>query len=509
MNQPFFLTRQTAGLVEDIVHELGSGSGLFLVYGDSGVGKTRTLEEMSRGRLGKRKVRWIDLQAGGAGDGALVDSSALIESVFAKAEAGDVIIADHIEMAMKKTRHQLFLSWSTVGRSKNLGLVIVGISHYQAEVEELAQQYEVRLRAVHHRALDPDEAIAFLGFYLYPDRPASKLDVPPLLRKQLSEARGNIGRIIEIAERAGDQISAVVADKSREPRRGSDVVVAVLASVLLVAGCSWYFLGADSVSDGSAPAAVETAVPETTVASNTGPVEKSEPPFADDSNPVESPAETAPVVVDAAVVELYTESELEDEAVLIAGIDEADIAEIVNASEIEVKPEEMTAQSSGDDVEPADGASTPDAPQTAESVAVLESAPSEPDLGDYSVTIGDPDGNRLWRDLARSSAWIDRMDRRTGTVQFMLLNYERFDEPTYYAFIDRLQAGGVDPDSIRIFKTLTGNQESYSVVYGEFDSWQAASDAKDSLPAVLRETSPIPRSVGGLRDEIQRLAQRN
>ena len=508
MNQPFFLTRQTAGLVEDIVHELNSGSGLFLVYGDRGVGKTRTLEEMTRSRLGKRKVRWIDLQAGGAGDGALVDSSAMIESVFASAKAGDVIVADHIEMAMKKTRHQLFLSWSTIGRSKKLGLVIIGISDYSTEVDALAQQYEVRLRAVHHRALDPDEALAFLGFYLYPDRPASKLDLPPLLRKQLGEARGNIGRIIEIAERAGDQISAVVPDQSRKPRRGSDIVVSVIASLLFVAGCSWYFFGADSSFDRPAPSAAEVPVFQTTEAPSTGAVEKIEPPVAEDSSLVETPAEVDPAAADAVVVELYSESALEGEAVLVAGIDEADIAEIVGGEEVEAMAGE-TSESAGDADEATNSPVAAETQSAGETVAAREISPVENDLRDYSVTIGDPDGKRLWRDLARSSAWIDRMDRSTGTVQFMLLNYERFDEPTYYEFIDRLQAGGVDPNSIRIFKTLTGNQESYSVVYGEFDSWQAASDAKDSLPAVLRETSPIPRSVGGLRDEIQRLEQRN
>jgi septal ring-binding cell division protein DamX len=43
------------------------------------------------------------------------------------------------------------------------------------------------------------------------------------------------------------------------------------------------------------------------------------------------------------------------------------------------------------------------------------------------------------------------------------------------------------------------------VFYGEYDSRIAASNAKDSLPEVLRKASPISRSLGGIIREIRRL----
>jgi septal ring-binding cell division protein DamX len=41
--------------------------------------------------------------------------------------------------------------------------------------------------------------------------------------------------------------------------------------------------------------------------------------------------------------------------------------------------------------------------------------------------------------------------------------------------------------------------------YGEYASRKAALEAKNDLPEVLRKISPIPRSVGGILKEIQRL----
>ncbi|MCP4391680.1 MAG: hypothetical protein GY802_25525, partial [Gammaproteobacteria bacterium] len=64
-------------------------------------------------------------------------------------------------------------------------------------------------------------------------------------------------------------------------------------------------------------------------------------------------------------------------------------------------------------------------------------------------------------------------------------------------------------DKLRVFKTYTGNREVYSVVYDEFASRKAAIAAFGALPAVLRDASPLGRSVGGLWHEIRRLEAKN
>ena len=201
MTKPFFSTRQTTTLLEEFTRELNAQAGLFLIDGDEGVGKTRLLAELAATRLADHKFRWMDLQAGDSGEGVLVDSSVLIEKTFARARSGDVIVADHFEMALKKTRHQLFLSWSTDGLDKNLRLIIAASSDFSSELRQLAQQYQVSAQSFQQLSFSAEEAAAFLGFYLFPDRPAGELVIPSLLRDQLAMAEGNVGKLIEIAER--------------------------------------------------------------------------------------------------------------------------------------------------------------------------------------------------------------------------------------------------------------------------------------------------------------------
>ena len=91
----------------------------------------------------------------------------------------------------------------------------------------------------------------------------------------------------------------------------------------------------------------------------------------------------------------------------------------------------------------------------------------------------------------------------------MLLSHQPFDESTYYDYIDGLARQGVDTSQIRILQTLTVNKKVFSVVYGEYQNRGAARVARADLPSVLQKASPIPRSVGALREEMRRLEGQN
>lgn len=468
MSQAFFLTRRTSSLLEDFVHELAAGAGLFLLYGDPGVGKTRTLRELARTRLGERKVRWIDLKAGGSGDGALVDSSAMIENMFAEARAGDVIIADHFEMALKKTRHQLFLSWSTDGLDKHLSLIIAGSTGYYNELRQLARQYEVRAQSYQQVPLNPDETEDFLGFYLFPERPVGGLSVPPLLRNQIVMAQGNIGGIIDVAERAGDQISAAPMDDTESVRRVSPVLAGIVLALALASGAGWYYFTGATPQDPQAVAVeASTAEPET-VSPLQGEVEG-------DVAPAASASATPQIVADNAVAAALLEAE-------------------TTASMQQERPAEPPA------VKALPQSTEPD---------VLSTEPGPFADGNATAVAALPPRGRLQQDLAASLQWLDRNERKVGTLQIMTLNEKNFDEAAFYEYVDALAASGIDISALRILPTLTAGEEVFSVVFGQYDSWNAAGGAKDNLPGILRRNSPIPRSVGGLLDEIRRLEGQN
>jgi septal ring-binding cell division protein DamX len=454
VSKAFFHTRQTENLMEDLIRELNADSALYLLYGDDGVGKTRTLDELAQTRLGDSRTHWIDLQAGSTGDGALIDSSAMIESVFNEAQADDIIIADHFEMALKKTRHQLFLSWKNDGIDKKLDLIIAGNKDFFTEMCQLAQQHQVRVQSFQLMPLSTDEAAAFLEFYLFPDQPIGNLAIPPLLRDQLTLAQGNVGSIVEMAERAGDQISTAPLDDSQSANQGSHVIVGVLIAVALVIGAGWYFSSSQRQQSDMQRVDSESIIGTQAAPAEVGP----QPDAMVEEQPVTT-AESAPVT------EEMDEIEVIDEALTPLVVDEA-------VSE-PAPPGEATA-------------------------SVEETSGLTPALQ-----------SRLQRDLQTSRDWVQGSDRKTGTLQIMLLTRELFDERVYYEYIDHLASRGIDIDTIRILETITGGREFYSVVYGEFDSWMIARNARDEVPKPLREKSPIPRSVGGILDEMRRLEGEN
>jgi len=533
VSKAFFLARQTSDLMEDFIRELNTDSRLFLFYGDEGVGKTCTLEELARGRLGDSRIHWIDLRAGGHSDGALVDSSAMIEAVFHKAQAGEIIIADHFEMALKKTRHQLFLNWATDGVDRKLNLIIVGRKDFFSEMCQLSQQYQVAVQSFQQMPLNDDEAAVFLGFYLCLDRPVGNLVLPPLLREQLARAKGNIGSIIEIAERAVDQITSAPLEDT-PPRedtppkdKGNPVLVGVLVALVLVVGVSLYFFSNqltrldmqlfDSDSKIGSQAASNQVEWQPDVI-----IEEAALPAA----PIESEAGIAVVVddVEVAQIEVVNESP-EPMDVDLAGIRPAE-EEVVPAvsgaeaptedrsSEINMPAEtdDAVVEIAGSTVEVETGAAPAEELKTIQSRSGSNTHDAETEPASIALVFGEEASappatlaNRLLRDLQTSLEWAQDSSRQTGTLQIMMLSRELFDELVYYEYIDKFASRGVDIEKIRIFQTVTQGKEVYSVVFGEFESWKKANIARADVPQPLREYSPIPRSVGGLLDEMQRL----
>ena len=158
---------------------------------------------------------------------------------------------------------------------------------------------------------------------------------------------------------------------------------------------------------------------------------------------------------------------------------------------------------------PAESASVEAEPQSTAPVVLSPEPAPAPLAADATSVAAQPPQGRLQRDLAVSLQWLDRNERKVGTLQIMTLNEKHFDEAAFYEYVDELAASGIDTSALRILPTLTGGQAVFSVVFGQYDSWKAAGDAKDNLPDILRRNSPKPRSVGGLLDEIRRLEGQN
>jgi septal ring-binding cell division protein DamX len=58
-----------------------------------------------------------------------------------------------------------------------------------------------------------------------------------------------------------------------------------------------------------------------------------------------------------------------------------------------------------------------------------------------------------------------------------------------------------------VYRTTANQKPFLTVLFGSFNSYRAAQEALDKLPESLKVNRPFLRTVGGIREEIARLAK--
>ena len=205
--EQFFLTRQTANLMEDFVREIEDTSSLFLLYADESVGKSWLLRELTSRRFKPGEFHWLDFKNSNASSvvkaKATQSSSARgapdIGKLMEKAGEGELIIVDHFELASNKAQHALFQSWATDGKDKKLNLIIAANSESFNEVRQLAQQNHIEIKSFQLLPSSREEVEAFISFLLFPDNPLRPLSFTSEVSRQIKNCNGVIGNVTRVA----------------------------------------------------------------------------------------------------------------------------------------------------------------------------------------------------------------------------------------------------------------------------------------------------------------------
>ena len=426
--------------MEDFVREVGHGSSLFLLYGDGGVGKSSLLNQLVATRLREYSCHSIDFAQIDKGDMAEG-----FERLARAAKQGDVITVDHFESASNRAQDQIFKSWLTEGRDKNLNIIIVATSTSFNAFRQLAQQYQVEAKSFQLMPCSTTEVESYLQFRLFPDEAFDGLSMPSALKKQIRQCNGVLARLNEIIEREGDSIRPGNAQECSSINR-STLALGLLAIVIIISGLIYYHQ----------PGSISTSSAD---------------------NPIPDPVgEVADVVAHEPEVVKYIEVEDVIEADTTSDIPEPDQIEIELTDVIK---EESIVETVTEEPE----------------VPVTEPEP-EPAQTDWFQQL-----------LDNNLDWVKQGDQQRGTIQIMSIGFDRFDQSAYQGYLDRLSANNIDIDQVRIYKTRAGSQVVYSIIYGEYEDRREAGRQIQSLPDVIGADSPIPRTTGSIAREIERLAE--
>ncbi|MBI3042476.1 MAG: AAA family ATPase [Betaproteobacteria bacterium] len=129
-----------------------------------------------------------------------------------------------------------------------------------------------------------------------------------------------------------------------------------------------------------------------------------------------------------------------------------------------------------------DGGTRPAAP--AASAAIVEAATAPADL--------------LEARLAATHEWLATENHANFSIQLLGTN-----DPEQLRNLLNSMGKFVEINKVFVYRTVAKQQPSLTVLYGSFSSPRAAREALDKLPASLKTSQPLLRTVQGIRAEIR------
>ena len=441
MGDQFFLTRQTANLLEDFTREIDKGSSLFLLYGIRSVGKSRLLRELTNRGIPGRKFCWIDFKTENVdssiqnelsdddADGLASDIQGLMEVAGER----DIIIVDHFELASNKAKHQLFHSWTTEGIDKKINLIVIATTGSFDDLREFALNFKVQVKSFELMPCSMAEVEAFLAYYLFPKNPLSALSIPTDIEKQLRSCNGILSKVVEVANRQGKQVS-IKPDSDLELKNRAPLAIGALLVILIALGISYPYWAQEAIDDDISPPITEKTI---TIISDNEDVVTINYPDSGQPNPV---AEARVSATSPQIVEQKQESQSVSEPIIQATVNYASN-----------EKQQLS---------------------------------------------------RFQRDLDNALRWIEDQDKKMGTIQVMMIGSRNFDGEAYYSYLDTLKSKNIDVSKFRIYQISSNGSVEYGVIYGVYESRREAYQNIQQLPEALKAKGPIPRSIGGIWNEI-------
>ena len=505
--EQFFLTRQTANLMEDFVREIEDTSSLFLLYGNESVGKSWLLRELTTRRFKAGQFHWLDFKnskpssvvTSNVNESSSTVGAPDISKLMEETGEGELIIVDHFELASNKAQHALFQSWATDGKDKKLNLIIAANSESFKEVRQLAQQNHIEIKSFQLLPSSREEVEAFISFLLFPDNPLRPLSFTSEVSRQIKNCNGVIGNVARVAAQQQDLITQKIESK---PERKNGLVVGLVLGLLIIMVLAYWFLKPavqqnwvdNSPLDTSGitlpknePVAVNsTKVDELTGSNATDELIVSGPAIPEPVLQDDSIDQTEPLEIDNPISDGQSGTEPVDMVQLSQKPVETDVspAQDVSAS----KEAEVEAEAEAEaEVEKTDQLVS-DAPVKGFEALLLESA------NIHSAS--------FQQDLKNTLNWLMQIDKDRNTIQIMSLGLSEFTDENYYKFLDKMEKQGVDVSLIKIYPSRIKGRILYGVIYGDYDNRGKANEQIQQLPEGLKANGPITRTMNGIWNNI-------
>lgn len=447
---PFFITRRSANLMQDLQRQISTAGAVCLVYGIEGSGKTRLIRQFVSTRLVGRKVKFCRFVSDGFfldDDTQLHAYESIMTTLLKTPSSYSVWIIDQFELAPGEFIQQILHFWSLHASKLNCALILACRPQYLSTVYKISEQLKLKVPSVELKPLSKSESLQYISAQLCPN-----LDSIAVLSSELSRefkiAGGVPGLLDQIIQRHSGLIEC-----SQQGQHSKKVKVLFLVAALMLILSPGIYLNSskfDLIENYSVQQTEEIRVNEVQT-QKINKLENSEIPGLVEPEILERGAlitgQREPVlVVSGEITDSQVKLEMDTESV--------EQAVVVNT---EIETEQMTK------------------PQ-----------------------------NVLQQRLSATDVWLQQSSDITASIQIMSLGVGEGQQKSLLGFLRKLEANGISLQQIYIYEMNKDKGHIYVVLFGSYADRPEARVQINSLPPSLKANSPIVRTVQGIKNEINK-----
>jgi hypothetical protein len=444
-NNPFFITRPSANLMEDLHRQISTAGAICLLYGVEGVGKTRLIRQFISTRLAGRKVKFCRLDTDGFfldDDSQLHAFDSLMQTLLDSPSSNTIWVIDQLELASGTFIQQLLQFWSLHATKLNCALILGCRPRYLGTVYKISQQLKLKIPSVELKPLSKSESLQYLSAQLCPDTDSVAL-LSRELSKEFKVACGVPGLLDQIIQ----QHAGLIECRPKTLHNRKVKILLLLAASILIFSPGIY-------------------------------LNMSKFDFIE---------KQATLLTDAVKGDEPQRQEIKQtEKSVISGLVEPVILEREALITVDKEAEQVvSAEHTG-------------SPLQEEAEAVDRVAIENKEI----EQIPKPQ-NVLMERLSATDEWLQLSSDETASIQIMSLVLGEELQNSLLVFLRRLATDGINLQQIYIYEMNKAGDHIYVVLFGSYADRSEARKKINALPSPLKANSPIVRTVLGIKNEIE------
>lgn len=438
----FFMTRQIANVLEDLDRQISSTASISLLYGVSGVGKSRLLQQFISSRLQNSHTIYLNFSA----DGTYVhnDSSfsqlQFSDNILQRLEAHTVLVLDQFEHALSEVQRRILTFWSTEAKHKGLKLVLCGTQQVVADLSALSKKISGNINSLELKPLSDKERAEYLAVQICKSS-NSYPGFPRHIIKLIKQSNGLFSNLDSLCQQHSGSIDC--QRKATTSKTVFSFTGVIVALALLITAVVVFNLPDNRVSN--------VIIEQQTI-------QPAKLPGFEESKVAMQSAE---IVIENRVV-----SDAQDQSANNHEVDSSQSEQLnTQAQTLTEKP---------------------------------ENKPQE------MKTPSRQEHNVLQKRLLATEHWLADADDRSASIQVMTLSLGSDAVTSLKQYLVKIEQRGVNLENIFVYTAPKKDSHVYGVLYGKYSSRQQAIQQLNTLPEILKADKPIPRTVIGIKQEIKK-----